>query len=170
MGFLKRHLYPTPWHLIRLLIPFAALVPLAVYYLTVYKNVYPGVSAFLTAAAANLCRPDDLANPLFFLAARAVADLPYATLPVRLNLFCAACGTLAASLFYLFVARLVFVCACEDPGGAMAALPPRIRDSVDDTSTKEESSFALNPDGSVSIPPSCSPITGVSLRRPCSAV
>ncbi len=152
MGFFKRHFFPTPWHLIRFFTPFAAIVPFAVYYLTVFTHVYPGISAFLTAAAAELCEPDDLANPIFMLAARAVADLPYATLPVRLNLFCAGCGALAVSLFYLFVARLVFVCACEDPGGAMAALPPRPRDSVDDTSSKEESSFALNSDGSVSIP------------------
>lgn len=152
MGFFKRHFFPTPWHLIRFFIPFAAIVPFAVYYVTVFTHVYPGVSAFLTAAAADLCEPEDLANPLFMLAARVVARLPYATLPVRLNLFCAGCGALATSLFYLFVARLVFVCACEDPGGAMAALPPRPRDSVDDTGTKEESSFALNSDGSVSIP------------------
>jgi tetratricopeptide (TPR) repeat protein len=152
MGFIKRHFFATPWHLIQFFIPFMALVPFAVYYLTVFTHVYPGLPAFLTAAAAGLCEPDDLANPLFLLAARAVAALPYLTLPLRLNLFCAACGALTIALFYLFTARLVFVCACEDPGGAMAALPPRLRDTGDDTRSKAESSFALNSDGSVSIP------------------
>ena len=36
----------------------------------------------------------------------------------------------------------------------MAALPPRLNDAGDDSRTKESSSFALNPDGSISIPPS----------------
>ena len=154
MGFIKRHFFATPWHLIRFFIPLTALAPFIVYYLTVFTHVYPGTPAFLTASAANLCEPDDLANPLFMFAARAVAALDFGTLPLRLNLFCAACGALAISLFYLFTARLVFLCACEDPGGAMAALPPRMRDTVDDTRSKEESSFALNPDGTVSIPAS----------------
>lgn len=152
MGFIQRHFFATPWHLIRFFIPFTALAPFAAYYYTVFTHVYPGTPAFLTAAAAGLCAPDDLSNPLFRLAARAVAELPYGTLPLRLNLFCAACGSLAVALFYLFTARLVFLCACEDPGGAMAALPPRPRDTVDDTRSKEESSFAVNSDGTVSIP------------------
>ena len=154
MGYFKRHLFPTPWHLIRFFIPFTAIAPFAVYYLTVFTHVYPGLSAFLTASAADLCRPDDLSHPLFTLVTRAVATLPYATLPLRLNLFCAACGALAIAGFYLFTARMVFVCACEDSGGSMAALPPRIRDLSDDTRDKDESSFALNVDGSVSIPAS----------------
>jgi tetratricopeptide (TPR) repeat protein len=152
MGFIKRYFFATPWHLIRFFAPLTAVAPLVVYGLTVFTHVYPGTPAFLTASAASLCEPDDLANPLFMLAARAVASLSYGTLPLRLNLFCAACGALAVSFFYLFTARLVFLCACEDPGGAMAALPPRMRDTVDDTRSKQESSFALNPDGTVSIP------------------
>jgi tetratricopeptide (TPR) repeat protein len=152
MGFIKRHFFATPWHLIKFFMPFMAIVPFVIYYLTIFSQVYPGIPAFLTAAAARLCNPDDLANPLFMLVTRVVADLPYATLPLRLNLFCAVCGALTISFFYLFTARLVFMCACEDPGGAMAALPPRLRDTGDDTSTKEESSFALNSDGSASIP------------------
>lgn len=152
MGFIRRVFFATPWHVIRFFIPLTAAVPFAVYCLTVFTHVYPGTPAFLTAAAARLCEPDDLANPLFMLVSRLVAEAPWGTLPLRLNLFCALCGSLAISLFYLFTARLVFLCACEDPGGAMAALPPRLRDNVDDTRSKEESSFAVNADGSVSIP------------------
>ncbi len=152
MGYFKKHLFPTPWHVIRFFIPFTAIVPFTVYYLTVFTHVYPGLSALLTASAADLCRPDDLSHPLFTLATRAVAALPYATLPLRLNLFCAACGALAVAGFYLFTARMVFVLACEDSGGAMAALPPRTREITDDTRDKDETSFALNADGSVSIP------------------
>ncbi len=154
MGYIKRQFFSTPWHLIRFFVPLTALAPFAVYYLTVFTHVYPGAPAFLTATAANLCQSNDLANPLFLLVARAVADLHVGTLPLRLNLLCAVCGSLAVSLFYLFTSRLVFICACEDPGGAMAALPPRLRDTAEDTRNKEESSFALNSDGSVSIPPS----------------
>jgi len=154
MGFLKKYFFATPWHLLRFFIPFTCLLPLAVYVLTVFPCVYPGASAFLTSAAANLCQPNDLGQPLFMFAIRRVAALHYATLPLRLNLFCAACGAVAVSLFYVIVARLVFIFACEDPGGAMAALPPRLSDTGDDSRTKESSSFALNPDGTISIPPS----------------
>ena len=154
MGFFKKHILATPWQLLRLFIPFTGILPLIVYYLTVFPCVYPGSSAFLTATAAGLCQQDDLAQPIFMLAARGIAALHYGTLPLRLNLFCAACGAVAVSLFYLITARLVFIFACEDPGGAMAALPPRLRDAgdSDDTNAKQESSFAINSDGSVSIP------------------
>ncbi len=152
MGYLKRLFFATPWHLIRFFVPFVVIVPAGVYYLTVFTHVYPGTSAFLTASAAGLCQQDDLANPLFGLAIRAVADLPFATLPLRLNLFCAACGALAVSFFYLFTARLVFICACEDPGGSMAALPPRTREAADLEPANGQQGFSLNADGSVSIP------------------
>ncbi|MDD4019979.1 MAG: DUF2723 domain-containing protein, partial [Kiritimatiellae bacterium] len=152
MKFIKQPFFETPWHLIRFFIPFAALVPAVVYYLTVFKHVYPGTSAFLTASAAGLCPQNDLAHPFFTLAIRAVAELPFATLPVRLNLFCAACGALTVSLFYLFTARLIFFCACEDSGGAMAAMPPQTwKTAVDDPDDRQQA-FARNADGSVAIP------------------
>ena len=154
MGFFKNHFLATPWHLLRFFVPFTCFLPFVVYFLTVFPCVYPGYSAFLTSAAANLCQPNDLAYPLFMFTTHRVAALSYGTLPLRLNLFCATCGALAVSLFYLIVARLVFIFACEDSGGAMAALPPRLRDTGDDSRTKEGASFALNVDGTVSIPPS----------------
>ena len=98
MGFFKKHILATPWQLLRLFIPFTGILPLVVYYLTVFPCVYPGSSAFLTATAAGLCQQDDLAQPIFMLAARGIAALHYGTLPLRLNLFCAACGAVAVSL------------------------------------------------------------------------
>ncbi len=157
MRFIRNKLFSTPWHLIRFFIPFTAVIPFAVYYLTVFTHVYPGFSALLTASAAGLCPQEDLSYPLFAAVARYVAELPYATLPVRLNLFCAACGSLAVSFFYLLTARMVFIFACEDPGGSMAAMPPRTRDTDDDAdddqaTAKAEAAFAMNADGSLSIP------------------
>ena len=156
MGFIRKTFFATPWHLIRFFIPLTAAIPFAVYYRTVFTHVYPGVSAWLTASAAGLCPQEDLSYPLFTLVARCVAELPYATLPLRLNLFCAACGALAAALFYLLTARLVFIFACEDPGGSMAAMPPRTRDTDDDAEDSKadnvEAGFSLNADGSLSIP------------------
>ena len=93
MGFFKRHFLATPWHLIRFFIPFIGGLTFVVYYLTVFPCVYPGHSAFLTAASAGLCQPDDLAHPIFMIVARRVAALHYVTLPLRLNLFCSACRT-----------------------------------------------------------------------------
>ncbi len=156
MRSIRTKLFATPWHLIRFFIPFTAVIPFVVYYMTVFTHVYPGFSAFLTASAAGLCPQEDLSYPLFTLVARFVAELPYATLPLRLNLFCAACGALAVACFYLLTARMVFIFACEDPGGSMAAMPPRTRDTDDDAddnaTAKAESGFAMNADGSLSIP------------------
>ena len=157
MGFLRRTFFATPWHLIRFFVPLTAVVPLLVYRLTLFTHVYPGYSAFLTAASAGLCPQDDLAYPVFAMAARWVSGLAYADLPVRLNLFCAVCGALAVSLFYLLAARLVFMFACEDPGGALAAMPPRLRGGEDDADETDapvrgEEGLAMNVDGTLSIP------------------
>ena len=157
MGLSRKTIFATPWHLIRFFIPITAVIPFVVYYLTVFTHVYPGFSAFLTAAAAGLCPKEDLSYPLFSLAGRLVSQLPYASLMVRLNLFCVVCGALAVACFYLLVARLVFVFACEDSGGSMAAMPPRPRDAADDAeedsrTDKEDPGLAVNADGSLSIP------------------
>ncbi len=148
----RKRLFATPWHLIRFFLPFTALIPGIVFYKTVFTNVYPGFSALLTACAAKLCQPDDLSYPLFNMVARCVAALPYATLPVRLNLFCAACGAAAVSLFYLMTARLVFIFACEDPGGSMAALPPTQQDPDNRSPAQAGVGISVNADGTVSIP------------------
>ncbi len=154
----RKSFFSTPWGRIRFFIPFTAILSFAVYYMTVFRHVYPGVSAFLTAAAADLCPQEDLSYPLFTWVAQGVASLPYLALPIRLNLFCAICGALAVALFYLLTARMVFIFACEDPGGAMAALPPRARETDDDTDdddsiiNKGDAGFAMNADGTLSIP------------------
>ncbi|HRR33194.1 MAG TPA: tetratricopeptide repeat protein [Kiritimatiellia bacterium] len=157
MGFWRRTFFATPWHLIRFFIPFTAVIPLIVYRATLFTHVYPGYSAVLTATSAGLCPQDDLSYPLFAMAARWVAGLSYTELPVRLSLFCAICAGLAVSLFYLLVARLVFLFACEDPGGAMAAMPPRLRGTDDDADEGDsplrgEDGLAMNADGTLSIP------------------
>lgn len=150
----QKRLFATPWHLIRFFLPFTALIPGIVFYITLFTDVYPGSSSFLTACAAKLCQPEDLSYPLFNMVARFIAGLPCATLPVRLNAFCAACGAAAVSLFYLMTARLVFIFACEDPGGSMAALPPTVRDSESSVPAQAGVGIAVNPDGTVSIPAS----------------
>lgn len=121
MAFFRRIKVLSPWQLILLFLPFIGVFPLIVYCLTVYPCVYPGLSASLTAAAARLCQTDDLASPLFMLVAHGVAALHYGTLPLRLNLFCAVCGAVAVPLFYLIVARLVFMLASEGPDGSTSA-------------------------------------------------
>ena len=150
----QKRLFATPWHLIRFFLPFTALIPGIVFYRTLFTDVYPGLSAVLTACAAELCQPDDLSYPLFNMVARLIADLPYATLPVRLNTFCAVCGAAAVSLFYMMTARLVFIFACEDPGGSMAALPPTTRDPEGVSPVQAGVGIAVNADGTVSIPDS----------------
>ena len=59
---------------------------------------------------------------------------------------------MTVSLFYLFTARLVFSCACEDSGGAMAAMPPQTWAAGEAGSANSQQEFARNADGSVSIP------------------
>ncbi|MDD4101033.1 MAG: DUF2723 domain-containing protein [Kiritimatiellae bacterium] len=151
---LRKRLFATPWHLIRFFLPFTAIIPGIVFYRTIFANVYPGLSAFLTACAAELCQPEDLTYPLFNMVARVIAMLPHASLPVRLNILCAFCGAMATSLFYLMTARLVFIFACEDPGGSMAALPPNQRDSDNRSPAQSDMGIAINADGSISIPAS----------------
>lgn len=143
----------SPWRLIQLITPLTAIIPFAVYHQTLFTHVYPGVSAYLTAYAAGLCQQEDLSNPLFMLAIRAVAALPYATLPIRVNLFSALCGALTVAFFYLLTTRLIFIFASEDPGGAMAALPPDTRGDTDDTDTPAPSlGLAVNADGTPAMP------------------
>ncbi|HOE60156.1 MAG TPA: tetratricopeptide repeat protein [Kiritimatiellia bacterium] len=146
MASRKHRFFTTPWQLIRFFLPVVTLLTAVVYAVTLFRHLYPGTPAFLTAMAAGLCQQNDLAHPLFSLIIRPIAQLPYATLPVRLNLFCAACGTLAATLFYLLTARLIFIWAAENPGGSMAALPPGtegIREDEGDLPNRNRMSFPL---------------------------
>ena len=110
------------------------------------------VCVYLTATAAGLCRPVDLSHQLFTLAAHAVAQIPDVPLPLRLNLFCALCGAAAVALFYLLTARLVFIFACEDAGGALAALPPRIRAPNDDAPSEDDTGRSVQNIAALSIP------------------
>lgn len=153
MKFLKNLLFATPWHCIRSGMVLAGTIPMAVYIFTLCTYVYPGESALLSAAAAGLCERDDLAHPLFSLIVRHVAALPFAELPYRLNLFCAICGGVAIALFYLMTARLVFLFACEDPGGSIAAMPPYAPEGDADDRPIKGLGFIFSAGEEVSIPP-----------------
>ncbi len=123
---LKNRLRLSPWLVIRIFAPITFIVPLAVYWLTLYRNIYPGIPAALTASATGVAQTVYLSNPIFSYVSRLIAELPYETLPVRLNLFSATCGAAAIALFYLLVARIIFMLSCEDSGGSMNALPPEM--------------------------------------------
>ena len=139
MEFFRRIKFASPWQLIRFFLPLTGVLPLIVYCLTVYPCAYPGLSASLTAAAARLCQTDDLSSPIFMLVSHGVASLHYGTLPLRLNLFCAVCGAIAVSLFYLIVARLVFMLASEGPDGSTAAWQINATDGDNDSSIRPSS-------------------------------
>lgn len=102
--------------LIRFL-PIPGVVALVAYLMTLSDDAYPGLSASLVAEAASVIPPSGAAHPLFALVARAIASIELFSLPVRLNLFSAFCGTLCAMLLYHVVSRLIFFSACEDEGG-----------------------------------------------------
>jgi len=100
----------------RVYTPLPGVIAAAVYFLTLARGTVPGVSAALSASAAGLTPPTEAAHPLFACATRLVAATGLFSLPVRLNLFSAACGALGAMLFYHLVSRLVLFSACKDSG------------------------------------------------------
>ncbi|MDA3925578.1 MAG: DUF2723 domain-containing protein [Kiritimatiellae bacterium] len=132
MNFLKKRLHFSPWLLVRIFAPITFIVPMVVYWLTLYKKIYPGVPAALTASAAKISETVDLSHPIFNFFSRLVAEIPYETLPIRLNLFSATCGAIAITFFYLLVARIIFMLSCEDSGGSMNALPPELFNNDDE--------------------------------------
>lgn len=102
---------------LRLFLPLAGLGAATAHLLALSSGACPGVSVALTAAAAGLTQPSGISHPLFALVARRVAALDMFTLPVRLNLLSAFCGTCCAMLLYLLTAKLILFSACEDDGG-----------------------------------------------------
>jgi len=98
-------------------LPIPGVVAAATYLLTLSHGVHPGLSAALTAEAAGVIPPSEAAHPIFSLVTRGVAALDLFSLPVRLNLFSAFCGTLCAMLLYHLVSKLILFSACEDAGG-----------------------------------------------------
>jgi tetratricopeptide (TPR) repeat protein len=99
-------------------LPIPGVVAVATYLFTLSHGVYPGLSAALTAEALGVIPPSEAAHPIFSLVARAVASLGLFSLPVRLNLLSAFCGTLCAMLLYHLVSKLILFSACEDAGGS----------------------------------------------------
>ena len=98
-------------------LPLPATIAAVTYLASLSDSTYPGNSASLTAAAALLTAPSGSDHPLFAWIARNVASLPFSTLPIRMNLFSALCGTLCAVLLFSLVARLVFYFACKKKRG-----------------------------------------------------
>lgn len=133
MSLGKRPFFSSPIFFIRLFIPLVFGVSAYVYYRTLFQHAYPGESAFLTTVAAKLCKTEDLSHPLFTLLTQFIASLPYETLTVRLNLFCAACGSIAVTLAYYFTARFIFVCGRDLPGGAESVVFQTKKEEGDDT-------------------------------------
>ena len=98
-------------------LPIPGLVAAAVFLLTLSRGVTPGASAALAAAAAGLDPLSGASHPLFSCVARLAAWPDAFSMPVRLNLLSALCGTLCAMLFYRLIARLILSCACESEEG-----------------------------------------------------
>ena len=122
----------TPWLLVRIFMPITLIVPMVVYWFTLYDKIYPGSPAALTAQAARISQSFYLSNPIFAFISRQAAEIPWETLPVRLNTLSALCGSIAIALFYLLIARIIFLLSCEDSGGAMKALPPELLGAYED--------------------------------------
>lgn len=96
-----------------LFLPIPGIIAAVTYGVKLSPSVYPGVSAGLAAQAFRVLPPSEAAHPLFSLVARGVASLGFSSLPVRLNLFSALCGTLCALLLYHLVSRLILLSACD---------------------------------------------------------
>lgn len=93
-----------------------------VYCHTLCTSVYPGASAVATGHAMGLLPGAQVSHPVWLVFARAVAALPVMDLPFRLNLFSAACGSLAVGLVFRVARRLIFemICAAATLGEAPA--------------------------------------------------
>jgi len=84
------------------------LVSMAVFVLTVSPGAYPGESARSIALALGLFPHVPAEHPVWRMIARAVAEFPFLTLPLRLNLFSALCGALTVALLFRLTCRALF--------------------------------------------------------------
>jgi tetratricopeptide (TPR) repeat protein len=84
------------------------LLSLVVYALTLSPGVVPGSAAVATGKALGLLPSLPATNPLWLLASRAVAAVPVFDTVLRLNLFSAVCGSLAAAWLFRIVKRVLF--------------------------------------------------------------
>lgn len=113
------NIHPTTLQLSKHLwryLPIPGAVAAATFLATLSHGVYPGDSAALTAAAAGLIPPSGADHPVYALLLRLLAGLPVFSLPVRLNLFSALCGTACVLLLYHLVSRLLLFFSCENSG------------------------------------------------------
>jgi tetratricopeptide (TPR) repeat protein len=97
-------------------LPIPGVVAAATYLLTLSHTVCPGLSAAFTAEAMGVIPPSEASRPIFALVTRGVASIDLFSMPVRLNLLSALCGTLCAMLLYHLVSRMILFVACADSG------------------------------------------------------
>jgi len=81
---------------------------MAVFTLTVSPSAYPGESARSIARVLGLFPQAPVEHPVWRMIARAVAEIPLLTLPLRLNLFSALCGALTVALLFRLTCRALF--------------------------------------------------------------
>lgn len=99
-----------------------------IYLATLSRCAYPGESAGWIASVAGLIPERHAAHPCWSLISGILAQVPVFSLPVRLNLFSAACASLVVGLFGRLIALLIHQSAREDMSGLDAILLPE-RDS-----------------------------------------
>lgn len=87
----------------------------AVYLLTLAPGVVPGLSAIATGKALCLFSGIPVTQPLWLVISRMVAALPVFDTVLRLNLFSAVCGSIAAAWLFRLTKRIIFELIRESP-------------------------------------------------------
>ncbi len=113
------------------------LVSLTVYILTLSPGVVPGAAAVETCRTLGLLPSLPATHPLWLLASRAVAAIPVFDTVLRLNLFSALCGSLAAAWLFRITKRVFF---------EFIRAAPSVR-LVPFEEGKQSSEMSVNPDG-----------------------
>ncbi|MFA7172364.1 MAG: tetratricopeptide repeat protein [Kiritimatiellia bacterium] len=109
-------------------LPIPAIIATVAFFSSLSHHVCPGQSATLIAAAAGVIPPSGIVYPAFAMVTRAMASLEIYSLPLRMNMLAAICGTLCAMLIYHLTAKAILLCACEDVGGLQAGYLPQDKD------------------------------------------
>ena len=83
-------------------------ISLTVYLLTLSPGVCPGASAAAVGRALDLFTSAPATHPLWLLLSRGVSALPVCDTVLRLNIFSAVCGSLAAAWLFRITKRVLF--------------------------------------------------------------
>lgn len=103
-----------------------AVLTFTAYILTLQPSVPGGDSGELIVAAQTMASAHPTGYPLYVLAAKTFTWLPIGSIAWRVNLFSAACDTLAAVLLMLAVTRLTRYCWAGVVAGALFAFSPTV--------------------------------------------